>query len=164
MAKYLRTVRQSRWLQHPLVSWLQPNELKGDVLSDLQPHNGDLSVFKIVEEADKDRILTAFAAARDSLQIIDYAIFDDTRLLSSGISSVQSAGVTPDNVVNENLHYDLKSLTTFKIISLTEIIATSEMGRVSKKQISDQIRVAILRGILDRSMVKDKILRDVGLE
>ena len=110
MNMFLRVINQTKWYKKPDVNWLEDGELKGDALADIKTDNGKLSVYKVTNEANIERISVALAATRERPDKIDYAVFADSNLKSLGITVNQTEGKTPDGEVNK-VHYELGDLT-----------------------------------------------------
>ena len=64
MNRFLRAIRRCKWYKYPRVDWLQDCELKGDALSDIQAHQGRLSVYLVANEIDSQRVAVAIAATK----------------------------------------------------------------------------------------------------
>ena len=157
MRYFLRTIRQGRWLKYPSIDWLQDSELQGDALRDLETEGGKLSVYRVSDEDDLKRVVTALAANRGFLGNVDYAVFEDTHFANLGIALELQSGTTPDIRVNQ-LHYDLCNLTVRRLASLAEIISVGKCNRVQKKMILDWLRAAYARGHFDEAKIEPKIL------
>ncbi len=82
----MRVVRQARWYKYPELDWLPDGGLQADALGDLQTSGNALSVYRVENETDRERVIVALAANRDNLANLDYAIFDDAGLASIGIA------------------------------------------------------------------------------
>ena len=134
MRLFLRAINQARWYKKPDVDWLEDGELKGDVLTDIEAKNGKLSVYKVTNEADAERISVALAATRERPDKVDYAVFEDSNLKSLGITINQTKGETPDDKVN-TVHYELGDLTVKRIAKLAEIISAGKHSRIQQKKI-----------------------------
>lgn len=159
MPRYLRSVRQGRWMAVP--QWLNQSrgEVHADVLVDLATRDNKLSVFRVESDQDIDRITVALAATRDNLQNVDYAVFDDAELQGIGIQIKQSLGKTPAYQVNE-LHYDFFQLTARQTADLAAIIAKGNIARRPRFDIKESMRRAIQGGELDESAIKERILSE----
>ena len=111
----MRTTRQARWLKYPDLEWLSQDDIQSDALLDLRTEDNKLSVYKVENEADTERVIIALAATRENLSNLDYAVFEDSTLASTDITISQQNGETPDAEVNK-LHYDLTNLTVRKLV------------------------------------------------
>ena len=157
MPTFLRTVQKSRW--HPKPEWKGwgHNELQGDALLDLQTKGNALSVFSVDEGADIDRIVSALAATRQYLSHLDYVVFDDISLMSSGIAFIQTDGETPDKEVND-VHYDVVNLTVSKLVQVAQIVSKCKRQRITKREMKSKLQLALDDQRLDSNKVNDSLL------
>ena len=153
MRLFLRVVKQHRWFKQPDESWLEDGELKGDALSDIQTQRGQLSVYRVANEADMQRVAVALAANRQDFSNMDYAVFADSDLEPCGITVRQTEGETPDMCVND-LHYELGKLTVNRLGRLAAIISAGKHKRIQRKQIETLLHEAARTGQLDRARIK----------
>lgn len=156
MTEFLRAIKRGRWYKYPEIIWLENGELQGDALIDIQTHSGRLSVFKVDNEVDKQRVLVAIAATKDHIANVDYAVFGDDGLDSLGIMMRSTAGDTPDRRANE-LHYELENLTVRQLAGLAEIISNGTHDRVQRKRVTSWLQDAARGGSLDRTRTKPNI-------
>ena len=154
----MRAIIKKRWDTNPDVPWLEPNELKADVLKDLPTSDGALSIWKISEEIGPDRVSIALAATRKSLDVFDYIVFDGSELNPPSFNLEQKTGETPDEDIN-GLHYDLRSLTTYRLTCLADIVSKGDKFRILKKQ----VRESLLEG-LDSGRLSDRAFNQELLE
>ena len=54
--------------------------MKADVFADLRTQDGNLSIYEVSESVSPERIATAMAATRGSIQHIDYVLIDSLEL------------------------------------------------------------------------------------
>jgi hypothetical protein len=156
MTLFLRAIRQGRWHEQ---AWLTGDDTPASTLLDLEARGNILSVFEITDFCDVDRIAIAIAAGRDYPGNFDYAFFEDAALATIGIDAVDTPGATPDPVVNQ-VHRDLKDLTTGKIGSLATVIYKSKStDRIQLPDVLDGILKAIRSGTWDTNHVSDKLKR-----
>lgn len=161
MNQFLRSVRQGRWHKYPQIDWLEAGELQGDALKDVLTRNGRLSVYRVANETDRQRVVVALAATKEHIENIDYAVFADSDLASLGITVLDVRGDTPDEVVNE-LHYELGNLTVKRLIRLVEIISFGEHKRVQRGEVEKQLQEAVRSGHLNNRRVKPKKIRELS--
>ncbi|MDE2836438.1 MAG: hypothetical protein OXL97_02870 [Chloroflexota bacterium] len=154
MARYLRTIRQGRWLTQ---SWLTADELQADALIDLKTEGNVLSIYRVDTDLEVDRVAVALAANRGSLDNIDYAVFDDSNFPTIGLVVKQQEGETPDTFV-DGLHYDLVNLTVGKLAELAQTISTGYMHRILKKDVRRRIQEGLATGKLNRSKLTTGLL------
>ena len=157
MTAFLRSIRQGRWARHPDVDWLQPGELQGDALTDLQTTGGVLSVFATDGGVDWRDVVMALAARRDNISNLDYVIFDDGGFAAAEIEAVQADGDTPVVEVNR-VHYHVINLTTERLTRLASIVGSGERGRVSGRQIETLLRQALREGRLSPARMNPNLL------
>ena len=160
MSSFLRLIRGGRWLKFPDVDWLQDGELQGDAFSDLQTSGGKLSIFKVDDETDKQRVVIALAANRDDVDVLDYAVFEDSNLASQGIVPDIQEGETPDKEANQ-LHYELRNMTVTRLAQLAEVVAAGEHKRILKKQIKSWLQKAVTTGDLNKTKMKRGLLQSL---
>ena len=159
MRQFLRTVRQARWHKYPEISWLVEGELQGDVLTDMSTDKGRLSVYRINNEDDLQRVITALAATRDNMANLDYAIFEDSELGSLGITISQTDGNTADMTTN-GLHYELGNLSARRLARLAEVVSAGNHDRVPEKLIRAWLQDAASTGHLDRTKIKSEKMQN----
>ena len=162
MAYYLRTIRKARWYGYPGVNWVGKGHVPSDALLDLQTKDNALSVYRIDNDADIDRVVVAVAANRSEINHVDYAVFDGSSLLNMGAVFVQADGDTPDHEVNQ-LHHDTTHLTVFGLTSMAREIFRGHMNRFLRNKIKQLMGEAIRDCRLDKSKISKKILQDLGL-
>ena len=68
MPSFFRAIVKKRWDTNPDVPWLEPNELKADVLKDLPTSDGVLSIWEIDEGINPERISIAFGCNQKELR------------------------------------------------------------------------------------------------
>lgn len=157
MTAFLRSIRQGRWARHPAIAWLQPGELQGDALADLQTTGGVLSVFAIDGDVDRRDIVMALAARRDTISNLDYVMFDDGGFATAELEAVHADGDTPVAEVNR-VHYHLIHLTTERLARLASIVGSGERRRVTGRQIEALLRQAVREGRLNTARMNPKLL------
>ena len=161
MSLFLRAINQARWFKKPDVDWLEDGELKGDALTDIKTENGRLSVYRITNEANTERISVALAATRERPDKVDYAVFADSNLKSLGITVNQTEGKTPDGEVNM-VHYELGDLTVKRLAKLAEIISAGKHSRIQQKKIRGLLHESIRVERLDTTQFKPELKEELG--
>lgn len=161
MVDYLRSIAKKRWDINPDVPWLKPNELKADVFKDLPVSDGALSIWKIDERVDAERVSIALAAKRDYLSAVDYVVFDGSVLDTSQFTLQNIAGDTPDGAIND-LHFDLQFLTSEKLAELAHIIAKGYKARILQKQVKARLLDGLDRGLLKSEAFNRNLLSKLG--
>lgn len=159
MTNFLRTINHDRWLNSVDPDWVPDGELCADVLKDLHTDDGKLSIWDINDEAYRQELLIALAAARPSLKKMDYIIFDGTELEEIGVSLEHSTGRTPITKINSLLHYDVRFLTANRLALLAELVFTKqiEIKRVPKKDVRSLLSQAADEGIIDKNSLTEKL-------
>jgi hypothetical protein len=152
--RFLRLIRQARWISP---EWLPVGELQGDALLDLQTKDNALSVWEVRSDADEERVAVALAASRDNVDVLDYAVFDDSEFPSIGITLGKQDGATPDMAVNQ-LHYELDNLTVSKIAQLAQVLSRVKPVRIPRKQVIFRLKEAVSTGTLNKETVKPGLL------
>ncbi len=156
----MRTTRQARWLKYPDLEWLSQDDIQSDALLDLRTEDNKLSVYKVENEADTERVIIALAATRENLSNLDYAVFEDSTLASTDITISQQNGETPDAEVNK-LHYDLANLTVRKLVLLAQAVSSGEHARMPVKEIKARLQRAIRAGTLNQGRLKPQLLEKI---
>ena len=157
MPRFLRLIKEARWYAYPDISWLQPGELQADVLADLGTTRGNLSVFDVSQSIDAERIAIALAARRQSLQALDYIVFDDGILEPLALSATKSGGETPDSGVNA-VHYDVQNITAGVLVNLASELAQIDPTGLSRSSVKRKLIKGINEGRLVTSRFFDKRL------
>lgn len=158
MPSFLRAIVKRRWDTSPDVPWLEPNELKADVLKDLPASDGMLSIWQIAEGFSPERISIALAATRESLGVFDYVVFDGSELSPPLFSMEHKDGETPDEAIN-GLHYDLQYLTTNKVTSLADIVSRGDKHRILKKRVRESLLEGLESGRLSDKTFNQELLK-----
>lgn len=160
MTRYLRVVRQRRWATFPDIDWIAPGETQADALLDLQTRNNRLSVFRIDNDNDIQRVVVALAATRDHIANLDYAIFDDDELIAQGIDITQTVGETPDKTANI-LHCDIHNLTARQIELIARTIALADHTRIHSRDIQTMLTDALQSGDLETDGIRPAVLNRI---
>ena len=161
MKQFLRSIRESKWLNCSNTDEYKKGDLRGDALVTIKTSCCQLSVFRVNDGNDRQRVITALAATRDNVDRLDYAIFEDSALNLLGITVEKTYGHTPDVVANE-LHYQLGELTATRLAQLAEIIYAGKHDYKPKKQIKFGLEEAVRSNQLDTTKCKESLLK--GLE
>ena len=145
---------------YPDLAWLPQGEIQSDALRDIQTTDNSLSVYKVENKEDAGQVIIALAANRDNLANLDYAIFEDTTLESTGIEVRQQYGETPHDEANK-LHYDISNLTVRRLAVLAHAIASGAHNRVPWKDIKAGLQEAVQSGTLDKQKMKPQLLQSI---
>ncbi len=137
--------------------WLKEDEVIADRYADFNTKVGKLSVWKIQDMSDLERlkrICAALADNRDHPEAkLDVFLFDERILESSGVKSVSAPGETNDEAINKNLHIDIIELTTEKLCNLVTAVSRSDvqLKRFTPKEVKGLIKDARENGYLPKS-------------
>ncbi len=154
MPKLIRQLNSKIWLDRQIAE--EFGGLQADALKNFKTSENTLSVFKVDEDNRQEsviRILVALACGRQSLDKVDYALFDSDIIKKLDIQFDEIEGTTPDQAVNK-LHIDLKKLSGNLICELAKSIQNSgEIDRLYPKVIEK----AINKGIEKKQLQVEKI-------
>jgi hypothetical protein len=152
--KLIRKLDQKIWLDRQVAKDF--GGLQADALKNFRTSGNKISVYKVDEDNIQDsaiRILVAISCGRDSLDKVDYALFDLDIIKKLDIQFDEIEGTTPDQTVNK-LHIDLKKLSGNLICELAKSIQDSgEIDRLYPKVIEK----AINKGIEKKQLQVEKI-------
>lgn len=127
--------------------------LRGDALYDMRTSRCSLSVYKVTDAIDLERISVAYAATKEHISEVGYFVFEGSDLESFGITVQKTKGDTADNDVND-LHRDLGNLTVRRLVNLAEIVSNGKSRQIPKSYIKTLIYDEIKNGILDTTKIK----------
>lgn len=114
----LRNIKKARWKKEDK-SWLNDGDSPADILTDFRSQENNLSIWCVEDDSGNlGRILAAFAAKRDYLQVLDIVLFDSEIISDLDIQTKQTNGETFDYEINKNCHFDLNELTLYKVANL----------------------------------------------
>ena len=159
MPKLIRQLNQKIWLDRQIAEEL--GGLQADALKNFKTSENTLSVFKVDENNRQEsviRILVALACGRQSLDKVDYALFDSDIIKKLDIQFDEIEGTTPDQTVNK-LHIDLKKLSGNIICELAKSIQNSgEIDRLYPKDIEKAINKGIEKKQLQIEKINSQLL------
>jgi hypothetical protein len=157
----LRTITKNRWYRE--FDWVAPDQVQADALKDLGTTNGALSVWEVDDQrANLDRILSALAASRESLQHMDYLLVEQDLVLELDISVEVNSGDSVDADANENWHRDLTRLTARGLADLAYVCRQhGEPGRRLPKELAALIRDGIAAQRLSVELMKPGLAEKV---
>lgn len=156
MPLVFRTIKKSKWYRNDAVPWLGHDDLQADALVGLRTEGNALSVYFVKEDDAEtvERLVTALAATRQSIQELEYALFPQDVLSEIGIKITAEEGNTADSVVN-TWHRHLTELSAGKITRLADAIRNgARKERVLGKRIRGMIINALATDRVDRSKLK----------
>lgn len=144
MPKLIRKLDQKIWLDRQVAKDF--GGLQADALKNFRTSGNKISVYKVDEDNIQDsaiRILVAISCGRDSIDKVDYALFDSDIIKKLDIQFDEIVGTTPDQAVNK-LHIDLENLSGETICELAKSIQnTGILDRCMGKEIEKAIKVGI---------------------
>lgn len=152
-----RSIGNKHWYsddQPDFKDWLADGELVADALKELRTTRGSLSVYRVdSEKRSFDRVVSAYACTRNSLNDIDYVLLP-LEVIEASFDISATLGETADDEVNE-MHLDIEHLSASKLLLLAHIFQDhhSSMVRIRKKLITSKIRISIERKHLDFSRI-----------
>jgi hypothetical protein len=151
----LRKIRKSKWYKSDAVPWLEEGELQADSLVDLATKGNRLSVYLVDDDHENlEQIVTALAAACDYISDFEFALFNEEAVHGTSIKVEETAGDTPDPVVN-TWHRDLSELTANKVIALATVISTQAVRkRLLSRRVLELLVDAVVSRQLDRAKVR----------
>ena len=169
MASLLRMTRQARWFgrdealsqDRQDLLWLRLGDVQADAFLDLQTQGNRLSVYRVENEEEIGRVVTALAANREGPSNFDYALVNEEDLTSIGIALSQQAGDTPYSEVNENLHFDLEMLTLQNLSQLAQTLSSGGHERLTWKEVRPGLQQALHEGKLDTTKIAPKLLAKI---
>ncbi len=159
MPKLIRQLNSKIWLDRQIAEKF--GGLQADALKNFKTSENKISVFKVDEDNIKEsviRILVALACGRQSLDKVDYALFDSDIIKKLDIQFDKIEGTTPDQTVNK-LHIDLKKLSGDIICELAKSIQNSgELERLYERDIKKAINEGIEKKQLQVNKINSQLL------
>lgn len=152
----LRSIKCPRWYSP---SWIANDEVPSDPLADFCTKENVLSIWIVRDDkSDFDRIVSAIAARRDTICNFDYLLFDQRIIDKYEITKKQTIGESPDQGINNSLHFNLVELTSSQICSLvSEAFLKGEKDRIHSKKISSMLTKSIQDGYIDKNLIVQHI-------
>jgi|WetSurMetagenome_2_1015567.scaffolds.fasta_scaffold501911_2 hypothetical protein len=162
MPYLLRTIRKTRWIRDPNIAW-QQNVVKADAMIDLKTEENCLSVWYIQDnKSNLDEVITALAANRDDVVVMDYMIIDASIPESIKIKMTDDKGNSPYKDANL-WHRHLIELTTEKMYLLSkEMCERGIKIRKLPKEISALLINALETNKIDANLLKRKLVERLG--
>lgn len=162
MPKLIRQLSSKIWLDRQIAEKF--GGLQADALKNFKTSENKMSVFKVDEDNKQEsviRILVALACGRQSLDKVDYALFDSDIIKKLDIQVDEIEGTTPDQTVNK-LHIDLKKLSGDIICELAKSIQNSgELKRLYSKDIEKAINEGIEKKQLQVEKINSQLLSKI---
>ena len=159
-----RIIRKNRWYIEEALFYLQCGDIPADPLGDLRTDKNSLSVWLIEDDrSNLERVIAAFAAARQSLDHLDFTLFDFAIPAQINIKCEKSSGDTPDDAANESWHFKLSELSGLKLVALAKAIL--EKGHTERRFEADVrglVRDAISKGQVSTSRMYPKLAQKLS--
>ena len=141
--------------------WLSTGDVQADALKSLRTKENALSLWHIEDDkGNLDQVVACLWAARQALQLIDYALLDAELIEELGFVLQRTAGDTPSAGANQAWHREIKQLSVSKIATLAHWMAAhAEFCRTPAKHLKSLLRSEVSAGRIDRERM-DQGLRD----
>jgi len=160
----LRIVRQARWDSPGNLDWLAEDDIPAPPLLDFaNTCDHCLSVWLVGEgNGEEDRIVTALAATRDKLDVLDNVLFAREHLDAAGTELRDVGGDTPDKGVNRH-HRDLAQLSAIKVLAITKKVwhECEELTRLPKRHVGQLIADAVRNERIRMEHLRPKLREDI---
>ena len=166
MPQLLVTVKQARW-RKPSPAFVQQGDVPSDCLGDLKTTGHCLSVWVIEDDkSNLERVVTALAANRPNIDVIDYLLFDEIVISQGGFKVRQTAGDTPDPVANAKWHRDLVDLTGRTLVELASAIHQNSppATRCLPKKVKQLVKESVERNEVDPKKLKAGVASELKLD
>lgn len=112
-------------------NWPEDSGSSCDAFEDMRATKCSLSVYAVTDKVGKRRVAVAFAAAREEIVLVDYIVFENSRLESLGVDVRRTKGEIPDSDVND-IHYNLGNLMAMRLAQLPRLSLLESMDGYSK--------------------------------
>ena len=152
MPRFIRVVRQARWSRPPWTDGHTP-DWQGDALTDLSTMRNSLSVYQADSDEMVHQVIAGFAANRDRLANVDYAMIESHLLDAMNLQIVSSDGETPHAGANR-LHHDIVNLTADNVLRLVRTISADDVRRVPARTVRTFIQRALTDGQIDATRLR----------
>lgn len=156
MPRFLRVVRQARWSRPSWTDGHSP-DWQGDALNDISTMRNSLSVYQADSDEMLHQVVAGFAANRDNLANVDYAMIEGQLLDSMNLLVVSSDGETPHTGANR-LHHNIVNLTADNILRLVQSISADDVKRVPARTVKTFIQRALADGQIDATRLKFSVV------
>ena len=166
MPRFLRKVRQARWIkEQEKLEWLAPGHLPAAPLSDLNTQANELSVWYIPDGgANLEQVIVALASGCQEVTVLDYLLFDPQVLPKLGIEVKKSQGA-PWYAAADKWHRDLIELSTSKVVELVkELYKNRKIERTPRVEVLQLLIKAMKAGDLDFNRLPPKMKEQVSAE
>lgn len=171
MSVIIRQVSSKRRFDKPRPSdnWIKRGEVPADAVTDLKTTFNKLSIFEVEnQEESVNRVITALAANRNSIQKFDYILLEKRKFMDVqrqyGFNVKETLGKTPDEQVND-WHQNLVELTDQRIVEFAKaLVYNGKKYRKPKKEINRMVREGILNGFIERKLMSQRLLSKLGVD
>jgi hypothetical protein len=120
-------------------------------LGDFQSKHNKISLYKVADETEAERVATALACTRMKIQDIGYLVVPMTEF--EGLELIRSdvPGETPDEHVN-SLHFDVERLCIENVGRLVNLYwKQPRIPRMTAREVERRIRVGLEAGNIDQN-------------
>ena len=159
MRLFLRKIRWDYWASIQAEEEGAQNPFPADPLADLAPKDNRLSVYLIEPNDDRqlERVLAALAATRQSLNLIDFTLFDESLLKDLHLAYVQKPGSTFDPVVN-GLHWEIVHLTAEDLVAMARALSVLDPDRREEPEVGNLISRGLCAGHIDQTKLQSALI------
>lgn len=167
----LRRVRRTRW---DTPEWLSEGQAPVypilDFFDDEDLAITRISLFRVGSSREfEERVLAALGSTRDSVAAVDYVLFPEGFLEEAGVPSEVTAGDTPDEEVNSEMHLDVGHLELLAVANLVTRVhvawrdtdSSVELCRCKPGEMKALIRRFLDSGDLSETSVTPGVLKKV---
>ncbi len=157
MSLFLRKIHKSYWMQN--LEWITDEEVQADVFRDLQTDTNQLSFWLIDREKNNlHRIIAGMASNCEHVPTFDLLLLPEERFSDLDIKKEKTVGVTHDNSINQEYHFDAMELTTNKLNELAIVLKKhAEIQRINNKKVASYLAKSVKDGYIKFESLKDKI-------
>ena len=155
----LRKIQWDYWASVKEKPTEAEDNFPADPLADLKTRDNRLSVYLIERDNDPqlDRVLAALAAKYMKVDLINFALFDESVLKDLGLEYMQRPGDTFDHLVNR-WHYDIVNLTARDLIAIAHALSDAVRDRREKKEVGRMIVGGLRAGHIDPTQLLPELL------
>jgi len=145
----LRKIDKPNWY---LPDGWECGDAPGDVLRDLCPKGGRLSVWIVEDDASNlGRLLAALGSTRGNIDHIDYVLFSFDVLRQTDIVDEKADGGSHDSGANARWHHDLIDLSVTRVAALAAALAAlgdKSRVRCSYREVAEHLAAAVDEGCI----------------
>lgn len=138
--------------------WLEPNDVPGDLLTDIGTKRNELSVFEVKNnKSNLDQIISAMAANRKDPIHIDYILIEMDSIVGENYALKKADGRTLIDEVNKNFHLNIEKLSGNRLVELAKILSTKEVVTVRTKNVLKKVRLSVDNGEIDPKKLSEEM-------